>query len=110
MNIMITITQTKIFAFIHVSIYINFPTFNSQLCIINHKPYHRNHFLVFSFMKTEVQEQTNMHACARTDHDGILFCIFIFCVILQRDMRGAQDGRRALPIAVAVLWEPYVAQ
>lgn len=61
-------------------------------------------------MKTEVQEQANVHSCAQTDHDGLLFCVFIFSVVLQRDMCGAQDGRRALPIAVAVLWEPYVAQ
>lgn len=52
------------------------------------------------------QEQT----CTPTDQVSLLFCVLVFSVVLQGDVRGPQGGRRALPVAVAVLRGPQVAQ
>lgn len=49
-------------------------------------------------------------ACVQTDQVDVLFRIFIFGVVLQRDVCGAQTRRRALPVAVTVLLGPQVAQ
>ncbi len=49
-------------------------------------------------------------ACTLTDQVDFFLCIFVFSVVLQRDMCGTEYGRRALSIAVTVLWGAVVAQ
>lgn len=58
-----------------------------------------------SFAKSEASE-----TCVHTDQVDVLFRIFIFGVVLQRDVCGAQARRRALPVAVTVLLGPQLAQ
>lgn len=73
-----------------------------------------NHFQYGTCLEADFhswrQKYKCMQTCTQTDQVDLLFCILIFSVVLQRDMCGAQDWRRTLAVAIAVLWEPQVAQ